>query len=301
MLRLYGVRSLGTMKITFFSKTLRSLDVDGLIAAGERLGLEGWDLAVRPGYVVNPDNVAEALPGAAQRLAAAGQPVLSITGNFDVLWPDMPGAIPLLKGMAAAGVPLLKLGYFIIDPAKQDYWAEVERIRQALAGWEKLGRAHGVKILYHTHSGQGFMGLNCAALMHLLKDFDPQYIGAYLDPGHMLIDGEPFPFGLAMAKQYLAMIALKDFRPHLQVAPNEPLAQGALDWECVMAGQGGVKWNTVFAELAALGFQGPCSVHAEFEAPKHAPHLFMEMARADVTYFKAQRDAAIKTLSGGRA
>jgi sugar phosphate isomerase/epimerase len=289
------------MKITFFSKTLKSLDVDGLMAAGERLGLEGWDLAVRPGYVVNPDNVEQALPGAARKLGGAGQPVLSVTGNFDVLWPHESGTRPLLRGMADAGVHLLKLGYFVIDPAKQNYWEEVERIREALVGWDNLAREYDVKIVYHTHSGQGYMGLNCAALMHLLRDFDPQYIGAYLDPGHMLINGEPFPFGLAMAKQHLAMMALKDFRPQLHLGDAQALPQGLLEWECVMAGQGGVPWSTVFAELAKLGFQGPCSVHAEFEAPKGAPHLFMEMANADVTYFKAQRDAAVRNLGGGRA
>jgi sugar phosphate isomerase/epimerase len=246
---------------------------------------------------VNPDNIEQALPDAARQLAAAGQPVLSITGSLDLLWPDAPGVLPLLRGMAAASVPLLKLGYFRFDPATQDYWAEVARIRQALAGWEQLGRAHGIKIMLHTHSGMGHMGLNAAALMHLIKDFDPQSIGAYLDPGHMLVNGEPFPFGLAMAKQYLSMIALKDFRPHLHSGETE----GTLTWEVVLAGQGGVPWRTVFDELARMQFQGPCTVHAEFEAPKHAPHLFLEMAKADITYFKLLRDAAVNAAAGARA
>jgi sugar phosphate isomerase/epimerase len=276
------------MRIVFFSKFLKELDVPGLIQAGERLGLEGWDLCVRPGYAVNPDNVATALPAAARQLEAAGQPVAMVTGNFDVLLPDAPNAEPLLRGMDAAGVRLLKLGYFTMDAAKQDYWQEVARIRQALAGWEKLGRQHNVKIAYHTHSGTGCMGLNCAALMHLIEDFDPQYIGAFLDPGHLLVSGEPFAFGLSMARQYFSTIALKDCRPHFQ--PGE---EGAVSWQWVLAGQGGVQWSAVFGELARVGFQGPCTVHAEFEVPKHAPHLFMEMAKADVTYFKAKRDVAL--------
>jgi sugar phosphate isomerase/epimerase len=281
------------MRIVLFSKFLKDLDIKGMIAAGEQLGLEGWDLCVRPGYAVNPDNVITALPVAARRLSAAGQPITLVTGNFDLLWPEAPNAEPLLRGMDTADVRLLKLGYFRLDPAEQDYWQEVDRIRQALSGWEKLGRQYHVKIVYHTHSGQGFMGLNCAALMHLLKDFDPQYIGAYLDPGHLLINGEPFLFGVAMVREYLAMIGLKDCRPHFHPGQEE----GSVQWEWVLAGQGGVNWGVVFQELSRIGFQGPCSVHTEFEVPKHAPSLFMEMAKADVTYFKMKRDAALSGSS----
>ena len=276
------------MKITFFTKTLKSLDVDGLIATGEQLGLEGWDLVVRTGYVVNPDNAQQALPAAARKMAAAGQPVLTVNANQDLLWPDMPSARPLLKGMAEAGVPLLRIGYFPFDPARQDYWQEVARARQALAGWQDLAREYGVKLVYHTHSGGGQLGLNCAALMHLLHGFDPQYLGAYIDPGHMLINGEPFALGLSMVKPYLAMVGLKDYRPHLQTAGLD----GSLAWECVLAGHGGVTWSSVFAELARLDFQGPGSVHAEFEPPRHAPGMFLEMVKADILYFKHMRAAA---------
>jgi sugar phosphate isomerase/epimerase len=92
-----------------------------------------------------------------------------------------------------------------------------------------------------------------------------------------------------MVKPYLAMVGLKDYKPHLHTGEVD----GSLTWECVLAGQGGVQWRAVFAELAKMNFQGPCSVHAEFEPPRHAPHLFLEMARADIIYFKQLRDEAV--------
>jgi sugar phosphate isomerase/epimerase len=198
--------------------------------------------------------------------------------------------------MDAANVRLLKLGYFRFDTASQNYWQEVERIRHGLAGWEKLARKYNVKVVYHTHSGTGYMGTNCAALMHLLKGFDPQCIGAYLDPGHMRVNGEPFAFGLAMVKDYLAMIGLKDVRPRM--IRNADSNEGAVEWDFVPAGQGGVAWSDVFASLAAVGFDGPCSVHCEFEVPRHAPHLFLPLAQADVSYFRMKRDAA--AISSGQ-
>ena len=82
-------------------------------------------------------------------------------------------------------------------------------MRRAFAAWEKLASIYNVKVCYHTHSHY-CMGLNAAALMHLLRDFDPALLGAYLDPGHFAVDGEPFDFGLAMAREYLSILSMKD-------------------------------------------------------------------------------------------
>jgi len=131
------------------------------------------------------------------------------------------------------------------------------------------------------------MGLNAAALMHLLRDLDPAAIGAYLDAGHLVVNGEPFAFALAMVKPYLAMVGLKDYKPILQPSGDEQ----KLQWECVPAGQGGVAWGEVFRLLAKDGFAGPCSVHAEFTVPAGAS--FAKMVQAEVAYLKRKRDSAI--------
>jgi sugar phosphate isomerase/epimerase len=275
------------MRIVVFSKFFRDLDAHGLAEVGASIGCEGWDLAVRKGYPVNPDNALTELPRAARALADAGQPVCSVTGDFDVLLPESPNAEPLLRAMDAADVRLLKLGYFLLEPG-DDYWDEVDRVRAALVGWQTLGRTYGVKIVYHTHSGGSYLGTNASALMHLLRDLDPSHIGAYLDPGHLRVNGEAFPFAVAMAGRYLSMVALKDCRPRWRPDVDE----GRVEWDWVLAGQGGVEWGTVFSTLTRAGFVGPCSVHAEFEVPRHAPGLFLEMVRADVAYFRAKRDAA---------
>jgi len=282
------------MRIVLFSKFFQVLSVPQLEAEGDFLGVEGWDLAVRKGHAVNPDNAGTALPEAAWVLGSAGQPISAVTGDFDVLLPESPNARPLLDAMNKADVRLLKLGYFQLDPVKGDYWAEVDTVRRALDGWQELSREYGVKIVYHTHSGATFMGINGAALMHLLSGYDPRCIGAYLDPGHLLVHGEPFSLALAMTRTYLAMVSVKDVRPRWQ--PNGD--EGSVQWDWGIAGEGGVEWNEVFSLLVGAGYAGPCSVHAEFRVPNHAPGLFREMVRADVAYFKAKRDAAVAAAKG---
>lgn len=274
------------MRIVVFSKMFQQYDIGGLVSLGQELGAEGWDLAVRKGHPVNPDNLEHALPPAAKRLAEAGQPVLAVTGETNLLHPNTPYAEPLLRAMDTGDVRLLKLGYFLFDPGKGHYWQEVDNVRRALEGWQKLARRYRVKVVYHTHSGMGYMGLNASALMHLLRDFDPAAVGAYLDTGHLVVNGEPFAFALAMVKPYLAMVGLKDYKPTLQPSGHEQ----KLHWECVPAGQGGVAWGEVFRLLTKEGFRGPCSVHAEFTVPAGAS--LAKMVQTEVAYFKKKRDAA---------
>lgn len=271
------------MQLILFSKMFKGKSIPELAELALSLGAEGYDLCVRPGYPVSPDNAATELVRAVGLLRERGLSIPMVTGNFDLLLADHPTAGPLLAAMEAAGVSLLKLGYFGFDPLKQDYWQEVERIRKALGGWEKLGARHRVKICYHTHSRR-CMGLNAGMLAHLVRGFDPRHIGAYLDPGHLVVEGEEFAVAVAILRDHLSIIALKDVRLQ-RVEKNN---HGAARAEWVEAGQGMGDWTAVFAELKRIGFAGPLSVHCEFHV---APEEFMGAARREVAFFKQQRDS----------
>ena len=268
------------MVLVMFSKMLKDRSIPQLCELAVQLGLQGYDLCVRPGYAVNPDNAAAQLPAAVKTFAAAGLSVPMVTGNFDLLAPDHPTAAPILKAMDAAEVRLLKLGYYKLDPAA-DYWAEVDRIRRLFDGWSSLSRRYGVKVLYHTHSVRCH-GLNAGMLMHLLKDTDPACLGAYLDPGHLCIEGEEFAVAAAMTRGRLAAIGLKDSL----LTRGERNGHGTKEHAFVLAGEGMVDWTGVFQTLVAEGFAGPLTVHCEFEVP---PDRFLASVQADIDFFKRVR------------
>jgi sugar phosphate isomerase/epimerase len=251
------------MKLIVFSKMLRELGVAELAELANAHGFDGYDLAVRPGHPVNPDNVSTALPAAARLLAREGLAIPMVTGNFDLLTPEHPSAEPILRAMDQADVRLIKLGYFRYVPHETDYWHLVGDIRRTLLQWQTLGSRYGVKICYHTHSGD-FMGLNAAALMHLVRDLDRQCIGAYLDAGHLAANGEGFPLGVAMAADYLSIVAVKD----VLILRGEEDGHGKAIRKWVPAGEGIVDWTTVFGELRRIAFKGPISIHCEFEVPE---------------------------------
>ena len=105
------------MRLIVFSKMLQELGIVELIEFAQELGIEGYDMAVRPGYPVNPDNVAEALPEAASQFRARGLDIPMVTAHGNLLQPDAEGA-GLLAAMDAADVRRLKLGYFKFFPGQ---------------------------------------------------------------------------------------------------------------------------------------------------------------------------------------
>jgi len=271
------------VKLILFSKMLKEKSVEELAVLATELGLDGYDLTVRPDYPVNPDNAATALSAAAAVMRVHGVDIPMLTGNFDLLTVDHPTAEPILAAMGEAGVGLIKLGYFKFDPSEMDYWEEVDACRKALDGWSKLAEKHQVKVCYHTHSNR-CMGLNAGMLAHMIRGFDPKYIGAYLDTGHLVAEGEEWPVAVAIVRKYLSVVSLKDFLLHRL----EKEGHGSMKRDVVEAGQGMVDWTAVFEELKRIGYDGPASIHCEFDLDEGED--FLDAVRREVAFFRGMRE-----------
>lgn len=278
------------MQIVLNSKFFHSLSIPELAEKVRELGFDGIDVCVRPGHPVNPTNVETALPKAVAVWKAQGLVCPLATAPVTLVSSDAPEVEPLYAGCAAAGVPRVKIGFFPFTPGA-DYWALVDAARQALAGFARVGEKHGVQTVYQIHSGP-VLGSNCAGLMHLLRGLDPRWVGAYPDLGHLMLDGEDYPMGLAMLRDYLSMVAVKDAYHAPQPAGSAPPFAPRF----VPLGRGAVPWRRALGALKALGFDGAFSVHTEYDfdesiirqvgfADTPPPHL-EEWARADAAYLR---------------
>ena len=278
------------MQIVLNSKFFRTLSVGDLAAKVQALGFDGIDVNVRPGHPVNPANVATALPEAVALWKKQGLVCPLATAPVTLVDPDAPEVEPLYAGCMAAGVPRVKIGFFPFTPGA-DYWALVEVARQALARFARVGERYGVQTVYQVHSGS-VLGSNCAGLMHLLRGLDPRWVGAYPDLGHMVLDGEDYPMGLAMVREYLSIVAVKDAYHAPQPLGSEPPFLPRF----VAVGRGAVNWRRALGALKALGFDGACSVHTEYEFDESiirrvgfanaTPPNLEEWARADAAYLR---------------
>lgn len=278
------------MKFILFTKMLKNHNMAQLVRLAHELKLDGYDLCLRPGYVVNPDNALSALPDLAKDCRKEGIDIPMVTGKTTLLNPSDPESETLLMAMDKADVRMLKLGYFLYGRHKGDtYWSKVDEVRKMLEGWEKLAKKYQVKICYHTHQtdedGPHYMGSSCAGLMDLLQGFDPAYLGAYIDAGHMS-GGEAFDLGVSITNKYLSAVAVKDICAEWDEKKNRPQRK------CKAAGKGHVEWDLVFSELVRIDFKGPISIHAEYE--NSGEKEFFELLPSEVAFFRKQREEAEK-------
>ncbi len=260
------------MRYVYFTKTLQSLDLAGLAAFLKQAGLDGADLAVRPGHPVHPDNVRTELPRAVKLFRDQGLVIGLVTAPTDLTDADKPAARALFEACARARVPAVKIGYF---PYRGRFDATLAGARAALGKFARLAARTGVKACYHTHSGN-MLGANGAAIRLLFQDADPHHLGVFLDTGHTAINGGPIPLELDMVRPWLSLLAIKDM----------VWTKDKRGWhhEVVPAGEGIVLWNEVGRGLKEVKFNGTISLHGEYRAKDLAQRK--QLARQELALLK---------------
>ena len=245
------------MEIVLNSKFFTELSVEQLGEKTIELGYDGVDICVRPGHPIHVDNVVEALPKAMKVWQGQNLTCPLATAATDITDPNAPEVEGLYAACAEAGIPRLKIGFWRFNE-REDYWKVIDAARRELEGFSAFSERYGVQTCYQIHSGP-CIGSNCAGLMHLIRGFDPQHIGAYPDPGHLLLDGEDWAMGLAMIGDYLSVIGIKDSLYLSQPDHTPPYVP------CfVKMGDGGVDWHRYLGLLCESGFDGPLTVHTEY-------------------------------------
>ena len=163
------------MEIVLNSKFFPSLSAEELGEKVRELGYDGIDLNIRPGHPVDPENVADTLPGAVRAWSAQGLVCPLATAPVDMVDPSAPEVERIYAACAEAGVPRFKIGFWRFDEG-DDYWQIVDRARAALDAFASLSERFGVQTCYQIHSGP-CIGSNCAGLMHLIRGFPPEHVG----------------------------------------------------------------------------------------------------------------------------
>jgi sugar phosphate isomerase/epimerase len=241
----------------------------------EQLKIAGPDLTVRPGGLVLPERVAEDLPKAVAAFREAGLTVPMISTGLTSA--SDPAAAATLSTAGKLGIRYFKLGYYGYDDVER-WQARLEATRKELESLLSLSRRAGLIAGFHNHSGASVGGALWDS-WELLSGLSPEAIGFYFDPAQATIEGgnHAWKLGLARLAPRLLMVAIKDF------VWEKSGGQWRTRW--VPLGQGMVRWGEFFAMLRKIPFDGPISLHIEYD-----PGGANKMARFDNSLAAAERD-----------
>ncbi len=194
---------------------------------------------------VSLDDLEEDAPRAREVAERHGLEIPSLgtsadTGDFDTIERLMDGAV-------AMGAPMLRIG-----SAGYDGSTHYDELREMVIGnyrtIEPMAAEHGVKALIEIHSNT--ICPSASATMRILEHFDPDHVGAILDPGNMVHEGyEQWRMGIEMLGPYLAHVHAK----------NQAWVRGADGaWSTEMASleDGLADFREIIEALADCGYEG---------------------------------------------
>ena len=127
----------------------------------KRLGFDGIELPVRPGFQVEPETIAKQLPIAARQMADAGVKICSVAGNTDEA---------TIAACAEAGVPVIRTMAQI--PDGMNYLEAVAAIQHTYDSLLPALERYDVTIGVQNHFGH-FVP-NAHALLQLIEKYDAQ-------------------------------------------------------------------------------------------------------------------------------
>jgi sugar phosphate isomerase/epimerase len=266
--------------LCLFSKPLPHLDWRALAQAAKHVGFDGIDLTVRPGGHVLPERAVEDLPKAVGVIREEGLQVPMITTALTSA--EDPTARPILSTAAKLSIPFFKVGYYqykLVNVRR-----ELEEAGAELRGLIRLSQQFGIQAGFHNH--EEYIGAPLWDIASVVEKLDPKWVGFYFDPRHATAEGGVgcWKISTNMVKSRLKMVAIKDFR-------WEKTKKGWKDNNCPL-GEGMVDWNYFLKELAGSPFQGPISLHLEYEVPGETPATQEEnklaALRHDLQFLKAR-------------
>lgn len=243
-------------KINIFSKHLQWLDYEAMADFAAECGLDGIDLSVRPRGHVLPENVERDLPRAVKAIKAAGLNVdMMTTAITDA---DDPLTEKILDVAGDQGVKYYRMGYLSYDE-KVGVAGTLEKLKPRMAALAKLNEKHNIHGAYQNHAGIRIGG-PVWDLWELLKDLDPRWTGCEYDIRHAVVEGgNTWPLGMNLLMSHIKCAVIKDFywgKKKGKWAPiNCPLGEGMVDLQAY------------FDVLNKARFDGPFSLHFEYDLP----------------------------------
>jgi sugar phosphate isomerase/epimerase len=261
-----------------------------LAQAAKSVGFGGIDLTVRQGGHVRPDRAAEDLPKAVEAIREEGLGVPMIT--TELISAEDPAARVILSTAAKLSIPFFKPGYY--QYKMFNVRRELEVAASHFRGLVSLSKQYGIQAGYHNH--EQYIGAPVWDIASIIDTLDPQWAGFYFDARHAVAEGGVGGWKIAtnLVMPRLKMVAAKDFWWEKTetgwAARNCPLGKGMVDWRYFVNA------------LASGGFQGPISLHLEYDVAGETnaakENNILAALHRDVQFLKARLREGYGAIAG---
>lgn len=259
-----------------FGKPLQFLSFDELAEFMAELGLNGVEVAVRPGGHVLPERVAEDLPKLVAALKQRGLEITILTSGINRA--TQPHAEKVLRTAAKLGIKRYRMLWWQYD-LQQPIRPQLDALRPGLQELVALNREVGISGLYQNHSGPDMVGAGLWDIYDLIKDFPPQDLGLAYDIRHAQVEGGlSWPTHFSLVQSHVAAICVKDFVWDNAKVKNVPLGQGRVNAK-------------IMQMVKASKFRGPISLHVEYGEDTRNRKFFADAFRQDLATLRRWLDA----------
>ncbi|MFH1571730.1 MAG: sugar phosphate isomerase/epimerase [Gemmatimonadota bacterium] len=206
---------------------------------------------------ISPDNIAARAGEIRAAAARTGIRVAALAPSVQVGQGEE--LEKLFRGAAAIAPeapPMVRVGAPRHDRSRP-YLPQFLAARSAYAALAETARPFGVRVLYEIHVGT--VAVSCSRTLELLRDLDPQHIGAIYDIPNMVRVGlEDTRMGMECLGPYLAHCHIGNGQP----VPTERDARGQQQWKwefCDLR-QGVANIPQILQDFADVGYRGCLSL-----------------------------------------
>ena len=239
--------------ISFFTKPLDHFEPDFIAETLSLSGVEGFDLTVRPGGIVEPANVENDLP----KIIEAGMRHNVMTKMIVTSIQDTTErhAKKTLKVASENGVNHYRLGYYDYD-FKKGILKSLAEVKPKLERLAQLNRDLNIQGGYQNHSGIR-VGAPMWDLWQLIHDISPKLISNQFDVRHAVTEGNAsWILSMNLLRGNIGSLAIKDFV--WEVSNGKARVVGT------PLGEGIVDFDLYFKTIKDLNIIAPITLHIEY-------------------------------------
>jgi sugar phosphate isomerase/epimerase len=215
-------------EIAVFTKFLEKMPFNSLAEKVAPLGVAGLEAPLRKGGHIEPEQMAEKLPGFVEVLAKKNLKVVVMASSIDKV--DKAGlAEKQMRAAAAAGITKYRLAHLFYD-LKKPIKPQLAELTAQLKDLAALNKEIGIQGLYQNHRGPNFVGGPIWDLVGILEDIDVSALGLAFDFAHATVEGaNAWQMNFRRALPHIGAVYMKDYKLEGKTWKACPLGEGAVN------------------------------------------------------------------------